>query len=101
MSSTVACQPYGEFLVVGRLPDGVVHMESRVRPREHALSCLDIHQLAFDEQLENRAAEGLGERGDFVEGQVEERAVRTEAAVGDKQVQMRMPVGERSVGLDR
>jgi hypothetical protein len=36
-----------------------------------------------------------------VEGQVEERAVRTEAAVGDKQVQMRMPVGERSVGLDR
>ncbi len=76
-------------------------MESRVRPFEHPLSRLDVHQLTLNEHREHRAAEGLGESGDIMERQMDESAVWPKTAVGDKQVQMGVPVREGAVGLDR
>jgi len=72
-----------------------------MRPVEHALGRVHVHQFSLDEHLEYRTAEGFGECGDFMEREVHESAVRAKATIGDKQVQMRMPVGERAVGLDR
>ena len=75
ITGTVAGQPYGELLVVGRGPNGVMYMESRVRPSEHALSRLDVHQLTLHEEPEHCAAEGFGECGNVVEWEVDESAV--------------------------
>jgi hypothetical protein len=71
-----------------------------VRPGEHALRCLDIHELTFDEQLEHSTAERLGERGDIMQRQPDERTVGPEPAIGDEQVEVEMPVGQRAVRLD-
>jgi len=72
-----------------------------MRPVEHAVSRLDIHELAFDEQLEHCTAERFGERGDIMERQADEGTVGSEAAVGDEHVEVGMPVSQGTVGLDR
>ncbi len=57
-----------------------------MRPIEHTLSRLDVHQLTLDEHLEHRTAEGLGESCDVMERQSYESPIRTKTAVGYKQV---------------
>ena len=63
-----------------------MHVESRVRPGEHALGRLDVHQFAFHEHLEHCAAERFGQCRDVMERQVNEGAVWAKTAVGDKKV---------------
>lgn len=46
-------------------------------------------------------AERFGEGRHVVQRQRHECAVRPESAIGDQEVQVRMPVGPRAVGLDR
>ena len=74
----------------------VVDVESRVWPVEHALSRLDIQQLAFHEHLEHRATERLGQCGDVVEGQLDEGAVRVAVCVSSES----RPTDSRSIAPD-
>ncbi len=78
-----------------------MHVKPRVRPGEHAARRLGVEEAAPHEPREHRAAERFGERGDVVERQLHERAVGPKAAVGDQQVEVRMPVGQGAVRLDR
>ena len=63
-----------------------MHVKPRMRPGEHALRRLDIHEFPAHEQTQHRPSKGLGERGDIVQRQRHERAVRPESAIGDEQV---------------
>ena len=60
--------------------------QSRVRPGEHALSRLDVHQFTLYEHLEHGSTEGLGESGHVMERHMHEGAVRTKPAVGYKEM---------------
>ena len=60
-----------------------------------------LQQPPAHEPPEHRAAERFGQGGDVVQRQGHEAAVRPEAAIGHQQMEMRVPVGERAVGLDR
>ena len=97
----VAGQPGGERPILGWDPHAVVHVKARVRPGEHALGGVAVHQLALHQHAEHRAAERFGHRRHVVQRQRHERAVRPEAAVGDQQMEMGVPVGQRTVRLDR
>ncbi len=77
-----------------------MHVKSRVRPGEHAVRRLDIHEFPAQEQTQHRPSEGLGECGDIVQRQRHEGAVRSKPAIGDQEVQMRVPVCQGAVGLD-
>ena len=63
-----------------------------MHPGQHRLGDLGLEEVAIDEQLENGAAEGLGQDIERVEGQGDERAVGTEATVGDEGVDVGLPV---------
>ena len=75
-------------------------MKSRVRPGEDALRLLDIHEFPAQEQTQHRPSEGLGECCDIVQRQRHEGAVRPEPAIGHRQMEVRVPVGQGAVGLD-
>ena len=63
----------------------------RVRRGEHAGGLLLVEELQADEQPEHGAAERLRQPGGVGGGPRDKRAIGPEAAVGDEQVQMRMP----------
>ncbi len=63
-----------------------MHVKPRMRPGEHALRRLDIHEFPAHEQTQHRPSKGLGECGDIVQRQRHEGAVRQESAIGDEQV---------------
>ena len=56
-----------------------------MRPGEHVLRRLDIHEVPANEQTQHRLSKGLGEGCDIVQRQRHERAVRPEPAIGDPQ----------------
>ena len=72
-----------------------------MHPGQHRLGDFGIEELAVNEQPEDAAAEGLDEDIERVQGQGDEGAVGAEAAVGDERVDVRLPVYERAVRLDR
>ena len=61
-------------------------VEPRVRPGEHALRRLAVHDFTVHEHLEHGSAERLGQSGHVMEGQVHERAVGAKTTVGYKEV---------------
>ncbi len=78
-----------------------MHVKPRMRPGEHAVGRLDIHEFPAHEQTQHRPSKGLGECGDIVQRQRDEGAVRPEPAIGHQQMQVRVPVDQGAVGLDR
>lgn len=86
LAGTVARKSDRELLVIGGDPDLIVHVETRVRPGEHALSRLDVHQLALHEHLEHGASEGLCESSDVVERHMDENPIGAKTAVGYKEM---------------
>ncbi len=68
-----------------------MHVKPRVRPGEHALRRLDIDEFPPHEQTQHRPSKGLGECGDIVQRQRDERAVRPEPTIGHQQMQVRVP----------
>ena len=76
-----------------------MHVEARVRPREHPGGLVLVEERAAHEQPEHGAAERLGQARGVMHRPRDERAVGPEPAVGHEQVQVRMPVGPRAVRL--
>jgi len=74
-------------------------MEPRVRPGEHAGGLLLIKQLEAHEAPEHRAAERLGQARRVVSGPRHKGPVGPKAAVGDEQMEVRMPVRPGAVRL--
>jgi hypothetical protein len=95
----VAREAGGERAIVLGDPNGRVHVESGVRPGEHARGLVFVEESEADEKPEHRAPERLGQARRVVGGPRDERPVWPEAAVGDEQVQVRMPVGPRPMRL--
>ncbi len=62
---------------------------------------LEIHEFPAHEQTQHRPSKGLGECCDIVQRQRHERAVRPEPAIGHQQMEVRVPVCQGAVGLDR
>ena len=60
----------------------------------------DVHEFPVHEELEHGATEGVDKCCDVVERHTHEGGIWPEPAIGDKQVQVRVPVGQRAVGLD-
>jgi len=79
---------------------GVVHTEARVGPGEHRRGVLALEQAPAHEEPEHGAAERLRELGPVVRGPRHEGAVGPEAAAGGNQMNVRVPVRQRAVGLD-
>ena len=75
-------------------PHPVMQVKSRMRPGEHALRRLDIHEFPAHKQTQHRPSKRLGEYCDIVQRQRHERAVRPESAIGHQQVEVRVPVGQ-------
>ncbi len=71
----------------------------RVRPGEHAGGLVLVEELQADEQPEHGAAERLRQSRGLVGGPGYDGPVGPAAAVGDEQMQMRMPVGPGAVRL--
>ena len=86
--------------VVGFEPDGVMDVEPRVRPGEHGLGVVVGEELMPDEGAQQSAPESFGEELDLVEAEMDEGAVGPEDAIGDDEVQVRVPVQECAEGLD-
>ncbi len=99
VSGAVPGQPDGELAIVGGNPHPVMHVKSRVRPGEHAVRRLDIHEFPAHEQTQHCPSKGLGACCDIVQRQRHEGAVRPEPAIGNQQIAVRVPVGRRTVGL--
>jgi hypothetical protein len=74
-------------------------MKPRARRLEHRLRLILVEEVPLDEEPEHGTAEGFGEPRSVVRGPPDEGAIGAEAAVGDDQMQVRIPVGERAVGL--
>ena len=70
-------------------------------PGEHRVRRLDIHEVPAHEQTQHRPSEGLGECCDIVQRHTDEGAVTSKPAIGDQEVQRRVQIGQRAVGLDR
>lgn len=74
-------------------------MEPRVGPRQHAGGLVLVEQLEADEQPEHGASKRLSQSGRVLYRPGDKGAVGSEAAIGDEQVQVRMPVSPRPMGL--
>ena len=99
-SGGVACELEDAGSIIGFEPDGVMDVEARVGPVEHGVDGVVGEELAACEGAEQGAAKGLGQDVVLMEAEVQEGAVGPEEAVGDQEVEMRMPVSERAKGLD-
>ena len=78
-------------------------VEARVGPLEHPLGLVFVKEAAAHEEPEHGAAERLGQRDGVVARPprpAHEGPVGPEAAIGDDQVEMVVPVGQRAVGLE-
>ena len=80
-------------------PHRRVHVKAGVRPGEHLRRLVLVEQLQADKEPERRPAERLGQPRGVVHRPRHEGPIRPEPAIGDQQVQMRMPVGARAMGL--
>ena len=103
VAGAVAGEAQREGTVILAHPDAGMDVEARVRPLEHPLGLILVEEAAVHEQAEHGAAEGLAEGGAVVggpAGPAHEGAVGSEAAVGDDEMEMGMPVGQRAVGLE-
>ena len=77
-------------------------LESRVGSLEHPLGLVFVKKTPAHEEPEHRAAERLGQLDGVVArpaGPAHEGPVGPEAAIGDDQVEMGVPVGPGAVGL--
>ena len=74
-------------------------MEPRVRPGEHAGGLLLVEEIKADKEPEHRAAERFRQPRGIVGGPGDERPVGPKAAVGDEQMEVRMPVRPGAVRL--
>jgi len=77
----------------------VVHGEARVRPRERPGGLLLVEEGHAHEEPEHGTAKRFGQPRGVVHRPRDERPVGPEAAVGHEEVQVRMPVGARAMGL--
>ena len=71
-----------------------------MRPREHPRGLILVEQGQAHEEPEHGAAERFRQPRGVMDRPRDERPVRPEPAVGDEQVQMRMPVGARAMRLE-
>jgi hypothetical protein len=85
-------EPRRERAIVLGDPHGGVHVKSGVRPGEHARGLVLVEEFETDEEPEHGAAERFRQPGGVGGGPRDKRSIEPEAAVGDEQVQMRMPV---------
>jgi len=76
-----------------------MHGEARVRPREPPGGLLLVEEVRPLEQPQHGAAERLGQARRVMHRPRDERPVGPEAAVGDEEMEVRMPVGPRAVRL--
>ncbi len=70
-----------------------------MRPGEHPGGLILVEELQPHKQPEHRAAKRLGQPRGVVHRPRHEGPIRPEPAIGNQQVQMRMPVGARAMGL--
>jgi len=95
-SARSSAEPSGEGAIVFGYPDGRMDVEARVRPGEPADGLLLVEQVQAHEAPEHGTAKRFGQARRVVGGPRDERPIRPEAAIGDEQVQVRMPVGARA-----
>ena len=70
-----------------------MRVEARVGPRQHPGGLVLVKEGQAHEEPEHGAAERLRQTGRVMGGPDDKCAVGPNAAVGDEEVQMRMPVG--------
>jgi hypothetical protein len=78
-------------------------LKARVGPLEHALGLVFLEEATAHEEPEDRAAERFGQGGGVMGGPprpAHEGPLGPEAALGDDEVEMGMPVGQRTMGLE-
>ena len=68
-------------------------MELGVRLRKHLGGLIHVEEIQTHDQSKKGTAERLGQPRGVVRGPCHESPVGAEAAVGDQDVQVRMPVG--------
>ena len=99
IAGAVAREARRERAIVLGDPDGGVHVEAGVRPRQHPGGLFLVEECAAYDEPEHGSAERVRQSCGVVGGPGDEGAVRLEAAVGHEEVQVRMPVGPRAMRL--
>ena len=100
VAGAVAREAKRERTVILADPDAGMDVEARVGPLEHPLSLILVEEAAADEEPEHGAAKGLAQGGAVIgrpAGPAHEGAVGPESAVGDDEVEMGKPVGQRTM----
>jgi len=96
---TVAREAAGKRAIVLGDPDAGVHVEPVMLPRQHARGLVLVEQLQPHEQPQHGAAKRLGQTSGLAHWPRHEGTIWPEPAVGDEEMQVRMPVGARPMRL--